>query len=352
MRTAFRAFRALRAIAVLGALAVVATAQAAPLTLATWNIAWLRDAPLTESAHEQCRRLKPEQRALLEDRDPARWICRRDDHYRALREVAARVDADIFAFQEIEGAEALARILPREQYSFHVVESPWIQRVAFAVRRVRVEVVRFEGYRPLVPKGAERPRFGADLEVRVDGRPLRLLAVHLKSACHSRPLTDESRGPRDDSSEPPACLQLASQVAPLEAWIDARVRENVPFVVLGDFNRRFDAPAETQAAARDAQGRPLSIWREIDDDDPPGARLVRLTAGLKQERNCWGGDPKIGDTERAMFIDHIIVPRALADRVVRESVRQWPLFQGRITRADREWLRSLSDHCPLSVRLR
>ncbi len=324
----------------------------AELHVATWNVAWLRSAPLSDADYERCKRLTFEQRARLDDRHPMRWICRNATHYTQLAAIAARVQADVFAFQEVESVEALASVLPREQFDFFITDSPWIQRVGFAVRRARAQAVRFEGYVPLGAVMAERPRWGADLTLRADGVTVRLLAVHLKSACHSRPLTDESRSPRSLPDEPPACLQLAQQVKPLENWIDARVREKTPFIVLGDFNRRFDSPAERELPARDARGRPQSIWRELDDNDPPGARLVRLTEGRTQARSCRAGDPKLSDEERAMYIDHIIVSESLSPAFIERSLWQWPLIEGRITRENRAFVRELSDHCPLSARFR
>lgn len=324
----------------------------AELHIATWNVAWLRSAPLSDADYERCKRLTFEQRANLDDRHPMRWICRNAGHYAELGAIAARVQADVLAFQEVESVEALGRILPREQFEFYVTDSPWIQRVGFAVRKGRAQVLRFEGYAALGAVMAERPRSGADLSLRVDGVTMRLLAVHLKSACHARPLTDESRPPRSLPDEPPACLQLAQQVKPLEAWIDARVREKTPFIVLGDFNRRFDAPAERELPARDARGRQQSIWREINDDDPPGARLVRLTEGRTQARACRAGDPKLSDAERGMYIDHIIVSEALAAAYLERSLWQWPLVEGKSIREARAHARELSDHCPLSARFR
>ena len=185
-----------------------------------------------------------------------------------------------------------------------------------------------------------------------DGSTLRLLAIHLKSACHSRVLTDTQLGRYDQPGDPPPCKLLASQIAPLEAWIDARVREAVPFVVLGDFNRRLDSSVEREQAASDAHGRPLTMWKALDDGDPPGARLTRVTADRSQIPNCQPRDRSISDEERAMFIDHIVVGQSLGARIVPGSMRQWSLVEGKITRDNRADLRALSDHCPLSVRIR
>lgn len=331
-------------------IAAVPTFAVADITIATWNIAWLRDQPLSSGDYERCKSLSRQVRATLNERDPARWICRTADHYARLGAIARQVDADIFAFQEVEGVEALARILPDHEYAFYVPDSPWIQRVGFAVRKRRIEVRGFSAYAPLGSMMGQRARWGADLDVLVDGSPLRLMAVHLKSACHARPLTDESRHPRDDGSEAPACIQLGRQVKPLKEWIDARLREKTPFVILGDFNRRFEVLPETAGPARDAHGRQLAFWKEIAGGE--GKNIVRLTAGHEQLRSCWGGDPKLPAEERAMFIDHIITDRSIAQRVVHGSVRQWALYEGKITREVRSHLRELSDHCPLSVRIR
>ena len=328
-------------------LAGLATAAGADITIATWNIAWLRDHPLSPGDYQRCKSFSRAARAALDERDPARWICRTADQYASLRDIAERVDADIFAFQEVEGVSALARILPASEYAFFVPDSPWIQRVGFAVRKRRIEVRSASAYAPLGSMMGNRSRAGADLDVIVDGRPLRLLAVHLKSACHARPLTDESRDARDDGSAAPACIQLGRQVKPLKEWIDARVRERTPFVILGDFNRRFDVVPETTGPARDQYGRQLAFWNQIAD----GENVVRLTMGHEQLRSCWGGDPKLPAVERAMFIDHIITDRATAQRLVPGSVRQWALHDGKITREVRAHLRELSDHCPLSVRI-
>lgn len=343
----------MRAAIALFGLVMAFAAHAHELTLATWNVAWLRSAPLSDRDYDACRAIARDLRELIDERHPKRWICRNAEHYARLAAIAARVDADIFALQEVESAEAMERLFPRDRYAVHVTGGPWIQRVGFAVRRDRVQVIDFQDYEVIGRPLGERARFAADLTVRLaNGRNLRLLGVHLKSACHSRPLNDETPGMRDRPGERPSCLILADQVKPLEDWIDARAQDGVDFVVLGDFNRRFDAPVERERPARDRAGRPLTMWKEIDDGEPPGARLVRITAGREQARSCRTSNRAVEPEERAMFIDHIVVSQSLAGRIVADSARHWPLIEGRITREVRPLLRALSDHCPLSVRLR
>lgn len=340
-----------RVFAAVLALCAGAQAAAAELTLATWNIAWLRSAPLAPADYAACKAMPREAREQLDDRHPMRWICRGEEHYAALARIAARVNADVFALQEIESVAAIERLFPPDRYRAFLTTGGGLQQVGFAVKR-SVPVLAFAEYASIAQPGLDLHRAGADLTIRQpDGRPLRLLNVHLKSACHDRPLTDPTPGPYDRPESPPPCLVLAAQVKPLEAWIDARARERTDFVVLGDFNRRLDAPLERAGPARDGKGRQRTLWKEIDDADPPGLVLARLTEGRRQIRNCQSGDRGIAAETRAMFIDHIVAGPGVAARVVPGSVYQWSLVEGKITRENRDFLRGLSDHCPLSARL-
>ena len=76
-------------------------------------------------------------------------------------------------------------------------------------------------------------RSGVDVEVTRSGtRPLRLLALQLKSGCAS-------------GTQNEACPVLFRQIPIVEAWIDARAAESVDAVILGDFNRRLAAPEDS-----------------------------------------------------------------------------------------------------------
>jgi len=88
--------------------------------------------------------------------------------------------------------------------------------------------------------------------------------------------------------------------------------------VLGDFNRHMDGRDQLWSALRQA------------------APLTRATEGLASP--CWGGEA---------FIDHILLGGAARDWLVADSLR---VLTYRETGA--EWKQRLSDHCPVSVRLR
>lgn len=123
------------------------------------------------------------------------------------------------------------------------------------------------------------------------------------------------------TSNKEACKTLNAQLTELEEWIDARAAEQIPFIVLGDFNRRMDIPDD-------------AFWPEINDAKPPNAELSRITEG--QVSNCWAGD-------YPLYIDHIVFDRIASKWVVDGSFTQ-------LVYTEEESLKEkLSDHCPISV---
>ena len=264
-------------------------ASAHELKVATWNLDWLtlrpaRDAALPEDVTPK----GPEDRALL-------------------RRYARALDADIVAFQEVDGVEAAAEVFPPDQYALYVTGDHVVQRTGFAVRRgLRVEqnpdLVGLDVY----PDARFRLRSGIDITVDGPGGRLRLLNVHLKTGCHEARLSTPSR----------TCETLRRQVAPLQGWIAQRRAEGVPFVVLGDFNRRMDKPDDLLAALNDV------------------APLLRATEG--QGSPCWGG---------GSFIDHILAGGAARGWMQPQTMRVLVYRETDPAAKDR-----LSDHCPVSVR--
>ena len=159
-------------------------------------------------------------------------------------------------------------------------------------------------------------RRGVDITVTVAGQPIRLLSVHLKSGCFAVPLST----PGND------CEKLLRQVPLLEGWIDQRTQEGVPFAILGDWNRRFDAEPGQE------------FWREIDDGLPAPLDLLRVTEGV--EAHC----PSAPGFDE--FIDHIVLDEQAARWMVDGSFSQ---FQYRPE--DAAFFDRLSDHCPIRVAL-
>ena len=266
-------------------------ARAAELRVATWNLEWLTSRPAGDPA-------------LPENVRP-----KRSEDVDALRRYALLLDADVVAFQEVDGPEIAARVFPPERYAIVMTTDDVVQRVGFAVRR-GVAFTRNPDLVGLVvfPDALHRLRSGADITLELPGARLRLLAVHLKTGCNHDRLATVSR----------VCETLRRQVAPLQGWIVQRRAEGVPFILIGDFNRRMDGRDEFLAALTAT------------------APLTRATDGRASP--CWGGNS---------FIDHIIAggparawmqPDTLRVMVYRET--------------DEAAKQRLSDHCPVSVRFR
>jgi endonuclease/exonuclease/phosphatase family metal-dependent hydrolase len=225
-----------------------------------------------------------------------------------LRRYADELDADVIAVQEVEDTAIAARVFPPERYSIHLTHDHVVQRVGLVVRRgirysVNPDVTGFE----LGP--SRQLRSGADITLQLPRGPLRLLALHLKTGCFDDRL---------DRTKRRACVELREQIPPLRDWIAARSAEGVPFAVLGDFNRHMDGRDQLWAALRQA------------------APIARATEGRASP--CWGGET---------FIDHILLGGAARDWLRPDTLR---VLTYRETGA--AWKQRLSDHCPVSVRLR
>jgi endonuclease/exonuclease/phosphatase family metal-dependent hydrolase len=157
----------------------------------------------------------------------------------------------------------------------------------------------------------------------------------MKSGCFDKALDQASIAKMPNTNEKEAyaktaCGELAKQAKPLEAWVDARAKEGVPFILLGDFNRRF--VRDIALEHNEIQG----LWQAIDDEGPEAL----WAPTIKAESKCWGGYYKD-------YIDHIVFdPKAKAIYV--ENSFDQLVFEQKYTR---EISQNLSDHCPISVQL-
>ncbi len=257
------------------------------LHLASWNIEWLHDQG---------------------GQGP---VQRTEADYDRLREYARQLDADVIALQEIRGPEAARRVFDEERYEFHFSGRRNAQLVGFAFKR-QLEV---EPHPDLVELSlGESVRRGVDIRVQVAGRPLRLLAVHLKSGCFSESLDSSNTN----------CQKLSAQLPLVEKWIDERALQGEAFAVLGDFNRRLRHDE--------------AFYVELDDQQPANADLTLVTDGRSSD--CWSG-------KYPEFIDHILLGKQAAAWLRPNSFEQL-VFAAQDddgTAPDFE----LSDHCPISV---
>lgn len=264
-----------------------------PLTLATWNMGWLSD---------RAAEISTGLRNPLHQRTPA--------EFQRLGDYAKRLGADVVAIEEVDGEAVASRVFGPD-YTIVLTDESDYQRPGFAIRK-GIRFTRNPDLAALDILAGHEPRSlrrGADVTLHLPGGDLRLLAVHLKSGCFQ------------PGSKSEACPQLARQIPILSAWIDARQAEGVPFVVLGDFNRRFPA------------GDPL--WAALDNGPTP---LLRVSEGHRSA--CWGG-------QYPDHIDHIILGNGAARTLVPGSYRELVYDE-----TDRALQDSLSDHCPSAVQLR
>lgn len=284
-------------VLILAFLLLAAPLQAAELKLASWNIAWLSTRPAGDD---------------LIPRDIPR---RGNADFARLQAYAQRLAADIVALQEVDGPEAAARVFAPRDHAFFFPRENDVQRTGFAVRRglnvtQNADLLELD----VAPESQRSHRRGTDITVEREGRRLRLLSIHLAAGCQSGPL---------EAGRSRQCANLAEQSGVLARWIAAREREGVAFAILGDFNRRMDH-------ARDEMSTTLG----------EAGRLLRVTEGASDP--CWAG-PRGGRP----FISHILLGGPAQGWLVPASLRVMVYAE-----TERSLRPLLSDHCPLSIRLR
>ncbi len=273
-------------------LLISSCAHAQTLKISTWNLDWLTTRTRAEANLP----------ADVHPRSPA--------DFQRLAAYARKLNADVVAFQEVDGPQAAALVFDPARYTILTINEPVVQRVGIAVRR-GIGITRNPDVAALdVEAGATFPlRDGLDVTLTLPGgQSLRVLVVHLKTGCQTDRLAGSTRS---------QCALFARQIPPLAAWAAARQREGTAFLLAGDFNRVLDDPEELGAAL--AAAAPLS----------------RATEG--RANPCWDGAP---------FIDHILAGGPARGWLVPDSLRV-QVFQ----ETDDAERPHLSDHCPVSVKL-
>ncbi len=248
-----------------------------------------------------------------------------------------RLDADIIAFQEVNGPDAARRVFPEAEYDIVVsdrfdedavsgVETDHIY-TGVAVRKGGAAFFIAGGtYGELSVQhndgGRTRPtRRGTEVLVELpNGEPLQLMSVHLKSGCPQQSL----QPPQGEN-----CISLAVQRDPLEAWIDALTEEGTPFAIAGDWNRRLDI-----------HGPRDHFWEAIDDGDPAPLDLFRYPEF--RDSPCLSGTPD----HRPKPVDFVVLDEQAARWAASDSVAIVDFDA-----ADKPERAQISDHCPVVVDL-
>jgi len=291
--------------------------------VASWNVEYL----MTPATHLALRSNCAENGGMVggDDRTLPCAITKREPRtpadYESLRRYATQLRADIVALQEVDGPEAAAQVFPGYDYCFS--SRAHTQKNGFAIRRGLPHRCEPE-YEPLSLDNAVR-RGVVVTFFPGTANEFQLMSVHLKSGCPAGPLTAPGRN----------CELLSRQVAPLEAWIEGEANAGHRFGVLGDFNRRFSLE---KGPARDAEGRQLNVYAELNDGNPPASKLTNITGAAKFT-------PCTSDSEYREFIDNILLGRDLAKSAAKKSFVRIVFNDAD---AKSHWL---SDHCPVGIEL-
>lgn len=249
---------------------------------------------------------------------------RSDKELDKLKAYAKSLNADIVALQEVASSDAVKQLFPQSEWNVVMSERPnsesydcresgfksTQQKVAFAVRK-GIEIAKSQSLKEfsLDSRGL---RHGLELTVNTDFGAMTVLNLHMKSGCFVDNFT---------RSDKEACITFAKQAPILDAWVEQKEQEKMPYVILGDFNHRLSAPYNhlTRMLTTNSNGSTSSI-------ENVGADLI----------GCHPYYPAP--------IDHIWVGNMSSGNVTK-SATMHPF-------ADMAPDAMLSDHCALSMTLK
>ena len=291
-----------------GSAAVVVPATSARLRLATWNIAnfW----------HVPGEHLRPA-------RDGGPGLIRSSGDYDAIRAAAAALGADIIGLQEMASPASARALFPSSEWDLvfskrfddDLAENPDLLEsdatrdsyTAIVVRRSAAKVVGTERIElDILDENGFPVREGVAALVDLDGTPVWIASLHLKSGC----FTDNDLTARAD------CRTLARQLPILEEWIDEKSEAGFPVALLGDFNRQLDRGSDIVRA-------------DLDDNQPTDLFKVPH----RQRLLCQSFQPAPRTS-----IDYVIVNELLWENVTVPDTPKFDLTDPQI-----------SDHCPVFI---
>ncbi|WP_241819130.1 endonuclease/exonuclease/phosphatase family protein [Enterovibrio norvegicus] len=282
----------------------------ASLTLATWNMEWLSD-----------------KGDMIQSKRDA-------DDYLMMQTISSVIDADLIAFQEVDGPEPLAKVVDPLQYDFYFSDRSLRykksrgshQFTGWAVKK-GINVIDHKDYQPLgLPtflSGGDL-RYGTYIEVLRENQPsLHLLSIHLKSGCFNTPVR------RNNS-----CKKLRRQIEALAVWINTRTKLGQEFVIAGDFNHYMNNPYEW-------------AWQTLLEETSTSP-LVKLTANTPAKCKARKFNYRTKRWEHVVYnklIDHIIASPGAIDINSPVEAKQYQYSYHAVSTY------RLSDHCPVIVEL-
>lgn len=231
-------------------------------------------------------------------------LIRTQEDYDIISKSIEDLQYDIVAIQEVKDVAAARRVFSEKDWNVELSKRPpmketrecwglpgqYLQHLAtgFAIRK-GISYQRNPDYEA-VGLDDDFQRWGTDVTI-LEGKKLRLLSVHLRTGCWG-PTQDE------DESRSATCDTLRSQIQELVLWRDARHEEEIPFAILGDFNRNLDVPDDWAWSALGSGGNQFHL----------------LTGGIKAK--C---DPRY-----PRLVDHIALDDTALQLVVEGSTKEGP----------------------------
>ncbi|PSV35410.1 endonuclease [Photobacterium sp. GB-27] len=189
----------------------------------TWNFQWLADHPKND-------------------------IQRTAKDYQVLKQIFLTHQPDILAFQEVDSASSLHRIVPKDQYQIYIssrvknkddVFNGINQFTGFAVKKhltvkEHPDITTLSspaialGNKPYYP---QKLRYGSAIKVNLNQHDIIVVNVHLKSGCFTPKQLKNNRKK--------SCRTLNLQRTLIQQWIEQQEVKRQPFILVGDFNHRI-----------------------------------------------------------------------------------------------------------------
>jgi endonuclease/exonuclease/phosphatase family metal-dependent hydrolase len=338
------------------------SALAQPLKVATWNMAWLANDPLATIQDADICIKQDRAKIDMEKREPD--ACRKGNPFRlaagyaGLARTAFHYSFDIIGLQEVQSPRAVALALgdrplssgseankvPAGTYEVAVnTEGGW-QKVGIAVRKALLTPGKNLVATPFKELGeplARDKRSGLDVIVPLKTGDLRVLVVHLKSACHRVPMdTTDTKNAVD-------CAALAKQAPIIGKWIADRQEEGKPYMILGDFNRVLTPGAAHEDCAGAANCATKALSASLDKNALTASPILIPTSTAKHAEGCFeaihGRD----------LIDHILMGGGAESGYIAASATSHPYVDGKLLPIiNKRKAFYFSDHCPVSVQWR
>ena len=289
--------------------------------------------------------------------------------------------ADIYAFEEVSGESAVREALPNHGAGYEICTFPdfKVQRLAIAWKSEfgAASACTVEPALSLPDNpDADRPRPGLSVDLMIDGKPLRVLAVHLKSGCVS-PLEASGDLTHDQDRD---CRILQQQIVPIEKWVEGQFSGSDKVIMLGDFNRNFWHEREDTGPVRTDGSSPQAplpngvlaknLFAEVFDNDPAFTTVALLHEACPKNATtktlCQKGETKLLTSDESdelrrsrnlgcrnpLGLDHILIGRGMSSAHPAEHVAIG-VFGGTkpASEGHPDPLLAISDHCPLVAKL-